>query len=331
MKACGTALGGMLVASLTIVGYGQDSGRGLEKSAPRARFATGLSGFKPVLAISSDGRFLAAKGNREVQVWDVKEGTKVREFKPDEASGFSIAISPDAAVLAIVGGSGLGGSKIELQDLKTGKHLHDLRTNCSILYGFAFSPKGELFVAAGGDRLLGWDSKTGKPRFESRVGDEECTVVSGFFEGGKRIATGGKSGTVKIWDVATGKPAQTLAGGHKDMLHLLTASADGKRLATAESFGPVKFWDVPAGKVVKTIEWNVTFRLARFLPSGKTIVLAKDKDIVLSDLEGSALHVLRGHNDLITDLALSADGGTLASISRDGTVCVWDLKPFNSP
>jgi hypothetical protein len=332
MKACGLAFGGLLVASLTLSGYEQDSTRGTEKSAPRARFDTGLSGFMPVVAISPDGRLLVAKGSGKGQVWDVEKGAKLREFEVDQTSGSSIAISPDGKALAIKTRGGLGGSTIGLQDVKTGKPLHELRSDRDILYGFAFTPKGDLFVAAGGDKLIGWDAKTGKRRFEWPAGDEECRAVSGFFEDGKRIATGGKSGTVKVWDVATGKPAQTLSGGHKEMLLFIAATPDGKRLASAELGVPLKIWDVPTGKVVKTLERNTPWELPKFLPSGKTIALAKDNDLVLYDLNGgSILRTLRGHNGPITDSALSADGNTLASVSRGGTVCVWDMKPFNSP
>ena len=41
---------------------------------------------------------------------------------------------------------------------------------------------------------------------------------------------------------------------------------------------------------------------------------------------GKTLHVLEGHTDLVSRLALSNDGTPLITGSLDGAVCVWDVE-----
>ena len=43
--------------------------------------------------------------------------------------------------------------------------------------------------------------------------------------------------------------------------------------------------------------------------------------------DGRLLQAVRSHKDIVTCLALGADGGTLVSGSRDTTVIVWDVAP----
>ncbi len=40
------------------------------------------------------------------------------------------------------------------------------------------------------------------------------------------------------------------------------------------------------------------------------------------------MYTLKGHQDTITSLALSPDGGSLLSNAMDNTIRVWDCKPF---
>jgi len=50
-----------------------------------------------------------------------------------------------------------------------------------------------------------------------------------------------------------------------------------------------------------------------------------DRTVRVWDAQGRSIAVLRGHTDLVMDVAFSADGTQLASVSYDRTIRIWEL------
>ena len=59
---------------------------------------------------------------------------------------------------------------------------------------------------------------------------------------GRRLATAGEDGTVKLWDVTLGQEALTLKG-HRLIVKSVAFSPDGRLLASASRDGTVRVWD----------------------------------------------------------------------------------------
>ena len=147
---------------------------------------------------------------------------------------------------------------------------------------------------------------------------------------GKRLATIGKDGTVKVWEATTGRELLHLPGTTPLVdsygPQRLAFSPDGALLASSDN-NLVKIWDSVSGKVLRTLSghtadvWAVAFsRDGKRLATGGVDATVQVWEVATGEL----LRTLSGHTDAIELLAFSPDGIRLASSSDDGTTKVWE-------
>ncbi len=268
-----------------------------------------------VLVFSPDGKRLASTPQkfpttlpREIKVWDIATEKEVAAPEWPGLLVTALAFSPDGARLAAVG---LGrddahGSLFRIWDLVGGRELltfHNLvdkKASAVAPEKLAFNPDGSLLVCDCQDQTVGlWDPTTGQ-RVRSLVGLPRTVKSIAFSRDGRLLAAGDGTGLTKVWDTASGAELLTLPG-HQESVTALVFSLDGKRLASAGGLrrpgiaesdgGELKVWDLGTGQELLS---------------------------------------LREHASAIQALQISADGGHLASLARDG-VKVRDVSPLPGP
>ena len=149
-----------------------------------------------------------------------------------------------------------------------------------------------------------------------------------FSPDGRRLASAGGDGTVRLWDPATGAELAALTG-HDGPVAAVAFSPDGRRLASAGEDGTVRLWDPATGAELAALTGHDgPVAAVAFSPDGRRLASAGgDGTVRLWDpATGAELAALTGHDGPVAAVAFSPDGRRLASASGDGTVRLWDSK-----
>jgi WD40 repeat protein len=300
----------------------------------------------PLLAFSPDGKTLLVgeTTDSKVHLWDVatRRERGQHEVNTTMIRGFAQAftLSSDSRILAIgiPGATSDDKGQLSLWDMTTGKLIRQLFARRRVVSQAAFSPDGKLLAASEGDpgeagSICVWDVATGKRLFSH----EGFASSLAFSFDGKILFEGGD--VIRRWDVATGKEIQPPEGSLYGVGQL-ALSPDGKTLAAASYEDTVRLWDTATGKRLR--DFSVAGgRLAycAFSPDGWTLATAsilgafhlwdvatgKQRRVVHPPLPDKAPYSwMKGER--LTDIAFAPDGKTLATSSREGTVCLWDAR-----
>lgn len=238
---------------------------GTRRSEPRSLDVPNFNLQNSVLALSPDGKMLAAGtsggvgGDLAVRFFDLATGKEVRQIDNDQPL-FSLAFSPDGRLLAV--GTQ---QRVELWDAVTGEEVRLFPEGPTQM--LAFSPDGKMLAAsdAGGKGSNGihvWETASGKERlhfqvsFASSVPDGRLapniiiannnanTLTALAFSADSRLlAAAGSDAAIRLWDVMTGDELPPLTG-FRGNLGVVLAPPDGKELIAVDQEGTRLSWSL---------------------------------------------------------------------------------------
>ncbi|MFB4306832.1 AAA family ATPase [Actinomadura sp. GTD37] len=277
------------------------------------------------VAISPDGTTLATVSwDRTARLWDVPTRRQKGALKDRRAGFDSIAFSPDGTRVATGGDSG----RTVLWDTAARKQVFALSDNVSPVERVAFSPDGGLLAAAGGDGVV----RLADPRTHQQIGTPmPAQGAVALSPDGRTLAAGAPGGddpAVRLWDVASQRPAGPALKpeGARRPVATIAFLPDGRTLLTAGPDG-LRLWDVASRR---EIAHDATLGGAAELSAdGRFAAVQHDGAIAFWDVarrreSGPRLRV-PGHTDVVTAMALSPDGATLATAGFDNRVRLFDV------
>lgn len=162
------------------------------------------------------------------------------------------------------------------------------------------------------------------------TGHESAVCDVAWQPDGKRLASAGDDGTVRVWDAGTAKELARLEG-HKGGVRAVVWHPDGTQLASAGSDGTVRVWDVVTAKELARFEGHTkaVYALA-WNPDRKRIAsAAEDGTVRVWDAAtAKELGEFKGHKIAVHAIAWHPTGKRLVSAGMDGTVRLWDAETW---
>lgn len=202
-----------------------------------------------LVALSADGKTVAAWGKDDLRVWNVAGGDELVKIAPTERpggiSGFALSHNGRRVVARPIGES------IRVWDARTGKLTREIKPSAnrfaagarSFAGHFALAPDGRSVAACLGDTIVLHAILTGErvATFPRQTTGYAAEVA--FSPDGKLLAASARDGSIRLLSVSKGKVLadfQTEAAGWTS----IAFSPDGKRLLSGGSAAVLELRDI---------------------------------------------------------------------------------------
>jgi len=303
------------------------------------------------LAFSPNGEVLAAAGRRGIALWDVAQclvsGHPQSQPLADVTIGQCVAFRPDGEVLA----SGHADGSIVLWSLASRRQLGEPLllegAERSEVRSLAFSPDGTRLASATKGAVALWDGLDGIAVRTLLTGHgEEVHSLAFSPSGGLLLAVGGEgqsgitqsSDRITAWDVATRQHKTTSLFREDGHLLSVAVSPNGEMVAVGHEAGHVTILKVPNVKhrglwaddfaeVIRLVGHTNNVVGLAFRSNGRMVSAGRDGKIIFWNIVSRHRlgRPLGSQTAVVTSLAFSPDGQTLATGSTKGHVLLWDV------
>jgi pre-mRNA-processing factor 17 len=196
-----------------------------------------------------------------------------------------------------------------------------------------FTPSGSSFLSASFDRQMKlWDTETGKCISRFTTGKTPHCVV--FHPEGNEFLAGMSDKKIVSFDIRSGELTQEY-DHHLGAINTLVFVDEGRRFMSTSDDKSLRAWEFGIPVPIKFIADPGMFALTRACvhPSGKYVAYQSGDNQIVVYAAGDKFRQnrkkgFRGMNTagLAVDVAISPDGGMIASGDSGGYVCFWDWK-----
>ena len=284
-----------------------------------------------------DNQTLASKTHGEgILLWDVATLQMGDKLLKDEWVG-SFTVLPDGRILASCASEEGSVWEIKQPDNSIAKFTI-LEEPSQWALDAVFAPTGDrIAVGSRKGTIYVWNFE--EPEQPTQLaGHTDHTWSLAFSPDGKRLVSGADDQTARVWDVELGEEIAILPIGEPCSPIGFAFSPCGD-LIVGSLNNKIRFWCAKQLTTLRTIpqpENSYRTDALVFSPCGKYLASGtswqegiKKMAIRIWDVAtGENIHTFWGHNSHVQSLSFSPDGTILASSGFEGTILVWDLKPY---
>jgi WD40 repeat protein len=262
------------------------------------------------------GRWLAARGEDKVWLWDTATGKLAHEIAHPSVW---LRFSPDGRWLATIGRSD---NAVRIWEVGTWREVsHVVYDGQAYYYTVEFSPTGQWLAAIDAPGLVKvWETSTSKEVAHISLGSNNSLDTITFSPDGRWLVTGADD-AMRMWETGTWRESARIETGSGH----LKFSADGKRLATG-----LHVWELrPEREAAKVF----TQRPAPAFSPGDSRLAAiqsskgeKGSSIRVSDMAtGQDMAQLKSGDARLTSFVFSPDGRQIIAGDNVGMLHAWDV------
>lgn len=285
----------------------------------------GVEALVNAVALSPDGRMLAAAHQNGISLWDLEARRGPEELTALPSIVYSLGVSTNGLVAV---GTGLG--NVAVFDLDTGERRTAWKPG-SNGRALALAPSGEWLVTAGVDNTLQVH------RLPEATLERTVPIPRGSLErldlssAGNRLAVQPRDGGPLVMRTTDWTVERTLELARNDWLRAMQLSPDGQRLAAVLSDRTVVVWQVDDGAVLATLgaeysgqlEWHDAGTRLWLLSSAGRLTRW---NVTTGEIEYTQTLPLNGAN-VVRALWLPDRSGVLLSVGDVGLE-LWRLAPL---
>jgi WD40 repeat protein len=302
----------------------------------------GRSSKPETVAFSPDSQTLAAgTDDGTIILWGIgKESMTGKTFDKLEGQITELSFSTDGTKLFTHSESG---SIALYDDLNDPSKVRNLSGNVTrSLEVSIFSPDGKILAASYYDSdqnanmgcgIVLWDvaggnERTIPPSAHTAGKDINKVDILAISPNNRLLAAGWSSGDITLWSLDNLALLHTYTVRPKVSISSLTFNKDGTRLAADNNSGTIMIWNTTNGQPGESLSRGsnrADIPKHIFTPDSRKLISISTDSITFWDLTNARQHVTE-RNYEVSDIALDADGRTLVSGNRDGSVSLWDIE-----
>jgi WD40 repeat protein len=276
------------------------------------------------VAFSPDGTtIVTASNDNTAKVWGVDTGQLLFDLVGHTAEVTGVVFSPSGNTIVT---AGLNGELI-LWNASTGEmESSPLSTRCPNANDIAIDPVNSYLAIANSCLTAEMQQlPDGNWIFDMTQHTDIVSAVA-FSPDGSLMASASRDNTVIVVDAYRNTPKFTLIDSND--IYAMAFSPDGKYIATGDLDGQVKLWDanpINGYELAGVQAHSLRIDGMEFSPDQTHLITGSwDGRAFIWSLKGDAPIELVGHQSMVRDIAVSADGNKIITGGYDGIAILWD-------
>lgn len=300
----------------------EGTARWWEYPAPDREPTVRLDALAMSVALDADGKRMAiGRSDGRVELWGTSPLVREADWRTGGGQVWLVGFDAEGS-RAYVGG--LTG-KIREVDTRDGTILRELSLNDFAVFRSELNgARDRLAVSMESGEAMVIDLARMEVVFQVQAVEDGSCFSAAWSADGRRFATSGTGGVVRIWDGSDGRLLREISTGER-VVWVVKWTASGRLLAGCEE-GAILEVEPDSGETLRRFvghRWAV-FALALH-PDGQRFASGSfDNTVKVWDLgTGSNMLTLEGHLSSVTGLAFDPTGTWLVSSNQDRTVRLW--------